>query len=246
MTLPPTLLTSSGSRVVDIGGRSLPYELRRSARKTLGITIEVNGEVSVTAPVQASIRGIERTLRRRRKWINRRVREAILRPPVSPPREWVNGETHRYLGRQYRLKIVTGRRPGVKLTGRFLRVTVGKRDDREAVQKEVERWYRERAMATFDRRAAQLVKRSSSLRIATIPPISVRRLRRRWGSYAAKGKIVMNVDAVKLPVGCIDYILMHEMCHVRFQHHGRAFWRCLDLAMPDWGRWRKRLEGAEI
>jgi len=55
----------------------------------------------------------------------------------------------------------------------------------------------------------------------------------------------MNVDAVKLPVGCIDYLILHELCHVRVPNHGSAFWRLLDACMPDWERWRRRLDHVE-
>ncbi|HEX2207347.1 MAG TPA: M48 family metallopeptidase, partial [Longimicrobium sp.] len=72
------------------------------------------------------------------------------------------------------------------------------------------------------------------------------KLQMRCGSCSPEGRILMNVDAVKLPVGCIDYLLMHELCHLRVPHHGPEFWRHLGACMPDWERWRQRLEKAEI
>ena len=174
------------------------------------------------------------------------MREATLRPPPASPREWVSGETHRYLGRQYRLKVELGQSPKVTLSGRFLRVSPRDPRRRDQVRMLVERWYLEHARDTFARRTESLLRRTPRLRLDAPPPILVRRLQKLWGSCSANGRILLNVDVVKLSVTCIDYLLMHELCHIRTPHHGPAFWRRLDACMPDWERWRERLAVAEI
>lgn len=235
-----------GRREVDLGGERRTYLLRRSPRRTMAITIEPGGALVVTAPATVEIERIEAVLQRRRAWIARRSREVEALPPPSMPREWVSGETHRYLGRQYRLKVRRGEPSVVKLAGRFLWVTVPDQADQERVRQVVERWYRERARATFERRMAALVRTTPRLRLKEPPPLIVRKLAKRWGSCSPEGRILMNVDAVRLPVGCIDYLLVHELCHLRAPHHGAAFWRLLEACMPDWERWRKRLDEVEI
>lgn len=235
-----------GERLVELAGESLRYHLRRSRRRTLGITVEPNGSVVVTAPHDASMPQVEGVLRRRKEWLRRRLREVGSLPPSPMPREWVSGETHRYLGRQYRLKVRNGQRAAVKLAGGFFHVTVQDRADTQTVRAVMERWYLQRARSTFERRIDELIRRVHGLRLKEAPPLLVRRLRNRWGSCSAEGRILMNVDAVKLPVTCIDYLLVHELCHLRVPHHGPAFWRLLDRCMPDWERWRKRLDHAEI
>jgi predicted metal-dependent hydrolase len=92
---------------------------------------------------------------------------------------------------------------------------------------------------------ADLVRRTSRLRLKEAPPLTVRRLEKRWGSCSVDGRILMNVDAVKLPAGCLDYLLLHELCHLHQPHHGPAFWRLLDACLPDWERWRTRLHKVE-
>jgi predicted metal-dependent hydrolase len=232
-------------RELVLAGEAVAYTLRRTDRRTLGITVEPDGNVVVTAPAQAELAHIEAILQRRREWIRRRRRDVALLPPPPRDREWVSGETHRYLGRQYRLRVMAGS-PAVRLAGAFFRVTVPDPADTVRVRRLMERWYLDHARATFERRMAEVIRRTPLLGLSEPPPLLVRRLRRRWGSCSPEGRILLNVDAVKLPVGCIDYLLVHELCHLRVPHHGREFWRLLDRCMPDWERWRGRLERAEM
>jgi hypothetical protein len=205
----------------------LEYELRRSERKTLGIAVEPDGRVVATAPADASLERIEAALRRKRRWIGDQLRHLAQLPPPPRPREWVAGETHRYLGRQYRLKVLSGSRREVKLVGGHFRVVLPDPGDRDDVRRLMERWYLDHARTTFQRRLEGLVRETPILRLRESPPLLVRRMKRRWGSCSPEGRILMNVEAVKLPIGGIDYLLMHELCHLRVPHHGAAFWRLL-------------------
>jgi predicted metal-dependent hydrolase len=222
-----------------IGEEEVEYHLFRSDRRTLGITVEPDGRLLVTAPAKIDLDRIESVLRRRRLWIRRQLREVLALTPHPEPKQWVGGETHRYLGRQYRLRIRVGE-PGVSLEGSFFNVVVREKTP-ALVRQGMERWYREHAQVLFRRRAQGLIESTPRLRLRGVPPLQVRRLAKRWGSCAPNGHLLLNVEAVKLPVGCIDYLLMHELCHRQVPHHGRQFWRLLDACMPDWERWRARL-----
>lgn len=236
----------AGEHEVTLGGEVRRYRLRRSSRRTLAITVEPGGGLVVTAPEGVPMAQVEAVLRRRREWIRRRTREMAALPLPPLPREWVSGETHRYLGRQYRLRLATGAPTMVRLSGRWFLVTVPVPGDAAQVRRAMQRWYLEHAREVFSRRMADLVRRTSLLGLTEVPPLIVRRLEKRWGSCSAEGRILMNVDAVKLPVGCVDYLLLHELCHLREPHHGAAFWRLLDACMPDWERWRRRLDEVEV
>lgn len=231
---------------VNLGGDLRSYSLRRSSRRTLAITVEPDGSLVVTAPNHASVAQVETVLIRRREWIGRRTRQAALLPPPPLPRDWVNGETHRYLGRQYRLRIVPGAPISVRLSGRWFLVTVPTPKDPEQVRQAMLQWYQVHARELLARRMAALIGRTPLLRLTESPPLIVRRMEKRWGSCTASGRILMNVDAIKLPVGCVDYLLLHELCHLRRPHHKAAFWRLVDACMPDWERWRRRLNTAEL
>ncbi len=234
-----------GEHEVELGGERCRYRLRRAARRTLAITVEPGGALVVTAPLGATVVQVEGALRKRRRWIRSRTAAVASLPAPQPPRAWVSGETHRYLGRQYRLRVRAGATPSVRLVGGWFEVRVPEPRDTAAVQRVMEGWYRVRAREVVTRRLGDVVQRTPRLRLRKVPPVTIRRLRTRWGSCSAAGRITINVDAVKLPVGCLDYLLVHELCHLRVANHGPAFWRLLATCMPDWERWRARLAGAE-
>ena len=236
----------AGYRSVTLGGEPREYELRRSARRTLAITVEPSGRLVVSAPQELIVERIETVLQRRREWIRRRSREVMALPRQPSPREWVSGETHRYLGRQYRLRVRRGADARVRLTGAFFLVTVPDARDARLVRRMMDRWFLEHARETFTRRLDAVVRNATRLRLKKSPPLLVRKLRTRWGSCSPEGRILMNVEAVRLPTPCIDYLLLHELCHLRVPNHGPRFWRLLDTCMPDWERWRERLATAEL
>jgi len=236
----------AGEYEVTLGREARRYRLRRSARRTLAITVEPGGALVVTAPESATMAQVEAVLRRRREWIGRRAREVAALPPPPLPREWVSGETHRYLGRQYRLRLETGSPASVRLSGRWFLVTVPTPGDPAQVRRAMRRWYLAHAREVFARRMEDLIRRTPLLGLSNVPPLIVRRLEKRWGSCSTEGRILMNVEAVKLPVGCVDYLLLHELCHLRQPNHGAAFWRLLDACMSDWERWRRRLDEVEV
>jgi predicted metal-dependent hydrolase len=121
----------------------ITYTLRRTGhRRSVGIFVEPDGRVSVLAPTTASTERVEQILRRRLKWIRRQLREVEALPPRSLPREWVAGETHRHLGRQYRLKLVRNYESSAKLIGGNFVVSTPDPKNRAIVQQMMESWYR--------------------------------------------------------------------------------------------------------
>lgn len=179
-------------------------------------------------------------MRRRMKWIRRKQRLAESLPSPPQPREWVAGETHRYLGRQYRLMLAMGGPSSVKLVGGYFLVTTPDPKNRDQVRQVMEGWYKEHAIALLNDRVERAIASSSWLRMQA-PSIRIRPLKSRWGSTTASGCITFNVDLVKLSLSCIDYVVVHELVHLRIPSHSPAFWRMLGRVMPDWRKWRDRL-----
>jgi predicted metal-dependent hydrolase len=225
---------------------ALTYELQRTGRRrTVAITVEPDRRVVVLAPMAAEVLRVEQILRRRLPWIRhqRQVLEDLPPPPAS--RQWAAGETHRYLGRQYRLKPVKGLAQSVRLAGGYFVVTVGDPQDRRSIQRLMGAWYRERAECVLAERVRRVLESTTWLEVAA-PPITIRAMRQRWGSTTAGGRVYFNIDAIKLPMGCLDYLVAHELAHLRIPNHGPAFWRMLTRCQPDWKRWRERLQRVEV
>jgi len=239
-------LLASESRTLPIGEETLSYTLRRTGRRrTVGIFVEPNQQLVVLAPASADTARVEQMLRRRLPWIRRQRRALDALPPPPAPRLWVSGETHRYLGRQYRLRLVTGAERSVRLLGGYFVVTVPDTGNRAAVRRLMEAWYREHAKALLRERVRRVLGATTWLDVE-IPPIAIRALSHRWGSTTQAGRVAFNVDLVKLPLPCIDYVVAHELVHLKIPNHRPAYWRMLGRVMPDWEKWRQRLRRVEI
>ena len=239
-------MLASEERLLGADKDAFRYTLRRTSRqRSVGIIVEPDSRVVVLAPVAADLRRVEQIVGRRLPWIRRQQRTFEALPPPPLPRQWVAGETHRYLGGQYRLKLVRGRERSVRLSGGYFVVTLESPTNRAAVRRLVEAWYREHAKTLLDARVRQVLASTTWLN-HQIPPITIRAFRLRWGSTTAAGRIYFNLDLVKLPLPCIDYVVAHELVHLAIPSHRPSFWRMLSRVMPDWKRWRDRLATSEI
>lgn len=224
----------------------IEYRVLRTLRqRTVAITVEPNRLVTVLAPKAAAPQRIEGIVRRRAKWIRRQWRTLDGLPARESPRQWVAGETHRYLGRQYRLKPVVGDSRGVRLSGGYFIVTVPQGSDRAGIARLMQAWYREHAQRLLVARVERALAATTWLDVP-MPVVNVRRLAQRWGSALPGGRVSFNLDLVKLPLGCIDYVVAHELVHLKIPNHGPAFWRMLSRVMPDWKGWRERLGSCEL
>jgi predicted metal-dependent hydrolase len=240
------MMPANEERFLGADENTLSYTLRRTGRRrTIGIIVEPDSRVVVLAPVAAELHRVEQIVRRRLPWIRRQRRSFEALPPPPLPRQWVAGETHRYLGRQYRLKLFAGSERSVRLVGGYFLVTLPNPANRAAVRRLVEGWYLRHAKALLSDRVGSVMASTTWLDIR-IPPTTIRLLRRHWASTTRSGHISFNVDLVKLSLPCIDYVIAHELVHLVVPNHGPPFWRMLGRVMPDWRRWRERLVRAEV
>lgn len=218
--------------------------LRRSERRTLAISVLPDGAVELIAPHGARPEAIAAKVGRRLRWIAAQKRNFAEMNKARMPRSYVSGATHRYLGRQYRLKVRQGAITGVKLAGAYFKVTV-KSTALEAVKEELAGWFRAKAIEQFSRRLAAW-KPWCIERGLPEPSLRLLRMPKRWGSSHRDGRIYLNPELVKAPSLCIDYVIAHEVCHLQHPHHDKAFYRLLEQVFPNWREVKVRLEQAEL
>ena len=228
--------------VVRYGDATISLELVPTTRRTLEIAVLPDGSVVVKAPRDAREDDVLARVARRARWILSQQRYFAQFQPRTPPRRYVGGETHLYLGRQYRLEIEEGPPEGVRLVRGWLRVTV-RPDLRspERIRGLLERWYTDKARLRLAERFEECWSRFPAQGRAR-PDLRLRRMRTRWGSLAESGTLSLHPDLVRAPRECIDYVILHELCHLRERDHGQGFHRLLDRMLPDWERRKHRLE----
>lgn len=220
------------------GSKKINYELSFQDRKTLGIRVYPDSKVKVIAPFDTTDEKLKSKLREKAPWIIKQQLDFLSYHPLTPPRKYVNGETHLYLGRQYKLRIEKAEVNEVKLfRGRLL---VMKKDNATAQNLLID-WYREKASAHFDDTLKKVLPLFVRYNIST-PDLHIRQMPTRWGSCTPKGKVILNPELIKAPKGSIEYVIIHELCHLVHHNHTRAFYELQESIMPDWKKWKERLE----
>jgi predicted metal-dependent hydrolase len=233
--------TYSDTHSVQYGTSRILFSLEYSPRKTLAIEVHPDSSVVVKAPETASIEAIETKVSHRASWITKQQRQFAQYAPQLPAPEYVSGEGYRYLGRQYRLKAIASDREKVRLWYGRLEVSIRDPNNRKQIEKAIDKWYRDRALIVFLERyqhCLQLVapyginpdREASQNEIG----FELRTMQKRWGSCTKEGKILLNPLLVSAPKDCIDYVIVHELCHLRIHNHSARFYKLLETIMPDW------------
>lgn len=203
----------------------------RQRRRTVSIGIEPGGAVVVRAPQRTTLAEIQVVVLKHARWIARRLEQV----QAVASRRLVEGSPLLFLGYPFRLSIgvAAARRASVALVGRDLTVRVPEQwaaDEHEpGIRAALEGWYRIRAADRLPRRVA----RWADLVGATPTAVLVRDQRRRWGSCSRDGTIRLNWRLVMAPLGIIDYVVVHELAHLRVPNHSPAFWAEVARALPD-------------
>lgn len=224
------------------GRDTIRYEVRfLASRQTLAIEVHPDSRVLVRAPLGCPGALIAERVQKRARWISRQLAEFERYRPRTPVRQYVSGESHLYLGRQYRLKPSRSDTASVKLTRGQLLVSLPGEPDPERIKALLHRWYLDRARVVFGE-----VLDASLLRFKDIeyPRLIVRAMQSRWGSLSRAGTMTLNVNLVRAPRPCIEYVVTHELCHNKHRDHDARFFKLLGRVMPDWERRKQRLEAA--
>ncbi|MEH2566742.1 putative metal-dependent hydrolase [Bradyrhizobium sp. AZCC 2289] len=217
------------------------YTAQFSARATMAITVFPDGAIRVIAPEATPQAEVERRLRKRARWLIRQMLHFEQFRPRAPARRYVGGETHLYLGRQYRLKLHKSALEEVKLKGAFLHVASPGHREPSVVKRLVSNWYCEKGRTRIADRFTIIAARF--VKLGCRPPLPIiRSMPRRWGSWSPRGRISLNPDLIRAPTACIDYVITHELIHLIHPHHGPAFYELLETLMPDWRSRKLRLE----
>lgn len=233
---------NEGSLQLNYGEGFIEFRLERRDRKTLAISVMPDLGVEVVAPVDAPLERIFDKVRKRAPWILRQLRYFAQFQPRTPERRYISGETHLYLGRQYKLKVTGHIQEEVKLYRGIIRVQSHRPKDCSLTQQLVDAWYRDRAHIKFRERLELCLQRFPRPEDHQPAGLVIRQLRQRWGSMTPGGKLILNRSLIRSSVDAIDYVITHELCHVHHHHHGPEFYKLLDWVMPDWEKRKIKLE----
>lgn len=212
-------------------------EFTRTTRNTVSsrVLIQVNPDCSVvvSAPESAAPEDVELAVTKRAKWISKQLEKFKQQNAFILPRNYVSGESHFYLGRRYVLKIKPDKSAiqGVKLLRGKIEVTA-RTNSPEKIKVLLQDWYKDKAREVFNSKLEALLQMTPW--VSEKPPIRIMRMATQWGSCSPNGQLTLNPHLVKASRECIDYVLLHELCHLAEHNHSERFYRLIDQLMPKW------------
>jgi len=218
------------------------FRVERSSRSTLSISVEPSGDVAVVAPMDASLETIRAKVRTRGRWILQQQAYFAQFMPRTPPRRYVPGESHLYMGRSYRLRLEPGDVPGVRAVRGFFLVAGVDFHDADGIKTLLDDWYMAHAEIQFNKRLAVCRAGFPAQGGFTPSSMKIHAMKSRWGSMSAAGRLLLHPGLVRAPREGIDYVITHELCHLAIANHSSDFYRLLASVMPDWELRKERLE----
>jgi predicted metal-dependent hydrolase len=233
----------ASSNAIRHDGRHIPYRVvhRPAVTRRIHLELDAEGGLQVVAPRRMSPGHVQKSLQRSAARVARFLAEARSRQADLGDLEYADGEEHLYLGRRYPLRVEQrpGQRARIDWNGRAIHIRAP-RPERERVRDLLERWYRRQARDHFGQRLEAILGQASWTP-ARDPSLRLRRMKRTWGNCSVSGRITLNTLLVRAPEHLVDYVIAHEICHLREHHHGPAFYALQQRLYPAWREARDEL-----
>ena len=216
------------------------HNIRVERKNIKNITLKVKPtcEVILTVPLDTDDKHIEYILKKRNDWISKKIDFFQLNNKIEN-KEYVSGESFKYLGKNYRLKVIQSDIENVKLLRGYIQIFIKDKTDLKRKQKLLNSWYMNKAEDYFEK----IVEKYKPIIKKEVKNIRIRQMKTRWGSCNfLKGYINLNSELIKKSKDSIEYVVFHELSHLIYDNHSREFYNYLDTYMSDWRIRKEKLE----
>lgn len=216
------------------------YDLRHEDRKTLSLTVNPDLSLVVKCPDHATDERIEHFLKKKWLWLQKQINYFNKFKRKKYHKEYVSGESFRYLGKQYMLQVKEdGENKVVLSKGKLVLHSAMYTSDVKYNRLLVKRWYTQKTRLVFNERFEEVL---NNFDYQKKPSLGIRQMNKRWGSYLNKDKILLNPRLIEASKDCIDYVITHELCHIKYKDHDKRFYKLLDEKCPGWKKVKDKLE----
>lgn len=228
---------------VEYGEKEIDFELERKDVKNINLNIRPDMSIMVSANENVPLNIIKDFVKDKGPWICKNMNYfKRFQSDKKSEMEYVSGESFKYLGRQYRLRVRESDEEMVKYFRGFIYLYVKDKDDFKRKENLVNDWFNEKANIHFRDSLDRMFNLVKNYNIPK-PNIKIRDMKTRWGSCYREDKIIiLNSELIKAPKHCIDYVVLHELIHFKYRNHDNRFYTLLTALMPDWERRKKILD----
>ncbi len=226
---------------INLNGKELEYTLKRSSRRTISIRIKNTGQIIVGCPLKTPFTYIEKLLSEKERWIVQKLEEIRVKSPAVIEKSFESGDLFYYLGKSYRLKIVEKsitKKADLHFEDELMVLEISRADDKDKIKSSLKSWYISKAAELLVER----IRIYSSVVGVSPKKVTVKEQKTRWGSCSSKGNINLNWKLVMSPLSVVDYVVIHELCHMKEMNHSGRFWELVEAVMPEYKVYRKWLK----
>ena len=220
--------------------QEIEFKVVYSSRKTLGISILPDSSVIVRVPYRTPDKTINRILKEKASWIIKHRDGFLSQSNNKINRLYIDGENHLFRGRESVLRIEKSKKNYIRFNTDTIDIGISKPDDQAAVKNLLYKGYKIEASNIFPGILDQALEKYENYKFMPAGLI-IRTMKRRWGSCSNKGIITLSTELVKLPDSFIEYVAVHELCHLRHHNHGTKYYKLLTELFPEWKQVRKAL-----
>lgn len=222
------------------GKYSYKYYLIKQDCKTVSLTVQPSLSIILKCPLSYDDKKINQFLKRKWGWIEKQLKHFRKYKRTNNQKDYVSGESFLYLGRQYKLIVISAKEANVSLKkGQIHIFTTKLIGDSHHNKRLLEKWYQERTSVIFKK---QLKEAAKKFNYEQLPKLDIRKMNKRWGSYLQSKKIILNPELIKASKDCIDYVITHELCHISHKKHDKKFTKLMESKIPHWEKVKEKLE----
>lgn len=223
---------------IQYGATIIDYDIEFAQRKTLSICVNPDSSVCLRVPIDATLEQIQQKVHKRASWILKQKRFFESFGTSTTKRQYISGESHLYLGRQYMLRVKESNVNAVHYQNNIIEIECRHKKDAGIL---LQTWYRQRANVKFQEYAQPIIEQFS---VYGVKPqsLSIKKMDKRWGYCTIDGHITLNPRLICAPRCCIEYVITHELCHLIYRSHNKEFYALLTKEMPHWEKWKNKLE----
>jgi predicted metal-dependent hydrolase len=216
------------------------YKVIYSGRRSITISISPHNGLVIRAPKGVSLQKIDSFVHEKSEWINKHLDNYSNAVRINYGKKYVEGECHYFMGREHMLRLTMSTKPFVREYDNIIEAGLPYPGDSRKVKAILDKWYREKAILQFSRLLKNILIKYESYHFNP-SEIVVRSSKSRWGSCSSKGRISISSELIKLDEKFYEYIIIHELCHLRHHDHGKGFYTLLEEILPDYKVVRKEL-----
>jgi predicted metal-dependent hydrolase len=220
---------------------NIAYKVVFSRRRTIGISVSPDKGVIIRAPFRTPAVTIEEIIKERSGWIRKHQEKFQKFEKSAIPVSYTDGSMHQFIGLRYILKIFKSEKNYILKNENSIEMGLKVTDNPESVKRLLYKWYKTEADQYFRSCLDNILSQSESFNFKP-SSLVIRTMKRRWGSCSVRGKITLNTELIRMDELCINYVIVHELCHLRHHNHGKEFYALLSQLFPEWKVYRRKLK----